>query len=240
MRIDILTIFPEFFESPLRASLLGKAIEEGRIEIELTDIRSFSEDPHHKVDDSPYGGGPGMVMKCEPLYAAVESLRDDNSLERVIMLSPKGRPLTQAVVRELAKAKDLVFICGRYEGVDERVRKGLCTDEISLGDYVLSGGEVAALAMVEAISRMLPGVVGDWESVTSDSFYSGVLGPPQFTRPASFKGMEVPEILLNGNHGAIETWRRKEALRATREGRPDLLEDLSATDRELLSELERE
>ncbi len=240
MRIDILTLFPEIFEGALRTSLLGKAIERGAFEVALTDIRDFTEDRHRTVDDDPYGGGAGMVMKCEPLFAAVESLRERNSLERVILLSPRGRRLDQDVVRELAATEDLVLICARYEGVDERVSEALVTDEISIGDYVLSGGELPALVLVEAISRMLPGVVGDWESVETDSFYEGILGPPQYTRPPVFREMEAPGILREGNHAAIRRWKRKEALRVSRARRPDLLVDLNEEDQALLAEIERE
>ncbi len=242
MRIDILTIFPEIFEAPLKAGLLGKAIEAGSLEVVVSDIRDFASDPHRSVDDAPFGGGPGMVMKCEPLFAAVESLKGQNSLERVILLSPKGRRLTQDVVKELAAAPDVVLICGRYEGVDERVSLGLCTDELSLGDYVLSGGEFAALVVVEAVGRMLPGFVGAWESVETDSFYDGILGPPQYTRPASFRGTDVPSVLREGNHEAIRRYRRKEALRATLRQRPELLEmaERNEEDEELLQEIERE
>jgi tRNA (guanine37-N1)-methyltransferase len=241
MRIDILTLFPEMFDAPLQASLLGKAIAEGILEIVVTNIRDFATDRHRTVDDAPYGGGAGMVMKCEPLFAAVESLRGRNSLERVILLTPQGRRLDQGLVRELACAPDLVLLCARYEGVDERVRHALCTDEISIGDYVLSGGEVPALAIVEAVSRMLPGVVGKWESVATDSFYAGILGPPQYTRPPDFRGLSVPETLQTGNHAAIQRWRRKEALRMTRARRPDLLAACtSEEDHRLLAEIERE
>lgn len=240
MRIDILSIFPELFEVPLRTSLLGKAIEEGLLEVCVTQIRDFAPDRHKTVDDAPYGGGAGMVMKCEPLFTAVENLRGRNSLSRVILMSPRGRPLTQAIVRELAGAPDLVLVCSRYEGVDERVRTGLCTDEISIGDYVVSGGELPALVLVEAVSRMLPGVVGKWESVATDSFYDGILGPPQYTRPPEFRGAAVPEVLLSGNHAVINRWRRKEALRATRAVRPDLLAACKQEDQALLAEIERE
>ena len=242
MRIDILTIFPEIFEAPLRAGLLGKAIEAGILEVVVSDIRDFADDPHRSVDDAPFGGGPGMGMKCGPLFAAVESLRERNSLERVILLSPKGRRLSQDIVKELAAAPDMVLICGRYEGVDERVSEALCTDELSLGDYVLSGGEFAALVVVDAVGRMLPGVVGDWESVETDSFYDGLLGSPQYTRPANFRGMDVPEVLRQGNHEAIRRYRRKEALRATLRRRPELLAtvDKNKEDEELLQEIERE
>ena len=240
MRIDILTIFPEIFGEPLKASLLGKAIEEGILEVSVTDIRDFAGDRHRTVDDAPYGGGAGMVMKCGPVFDAVESLRHRNSLERIILLSPRGRRLEQSIVRDLAQAPDLVLLCGRYEGVDERVRLGLCTDEISIGDYVLSGGELPAMVLLEAISRMLPGVVGKWESVATDSFYDGILGPPQYTRPPVFRGRETPEVLLSGHHAAIRRWRRKEALRITRERRPDLLAASTEEDQTLLAEIERE
>lgn len=240
MRIDVLTLFPEMFGVPLGISLLGKAIEQGRLTVEVTDIRDFASDRHRTADDAPFGGGPGMVMKCEPLFAAVESLKDRNSLERVILFSPRGRTLTQAVVRELAEQPDLVLICGRYEGVDERVSHTLCTDEISVGDYVLSGGELPALTLIEAVSRMLPGVIGDWESVATDSFFDGILGPPQYTRPPVFRDMAVPAVLLGGNHAAIRRWRRKEALRITKERRPDLLGACGDADRALLQEIEQE
>lgn len=240
MRIDVLTLFPEFFEAPLEASLLGKAIEEGVLEVAVTNVRDFATDRHRTVDDAPYGGGPGMVMKCEPLAAAIESLAGRNSLRRVVLMSPRGRRLDQELVRELAREPDLVLVCARYEGVDERVSTALCTDEISIGDYVLSGGELPALVIIEAISRMLPGVVGDWESVRTDSFYDGPLGPPQYTRPPVFLGLEVPAVLREGNHAAIQRWRRKEALRLTRARRPDLLKYCSEEDRLLLEEIERE
>ncbi|MBX3178528.1 MAG: tRNA (guanosine(37)-N1)-methyltransferase TrmD [Candidatus Hydrogenedentes bacterium] len=240
MRIDILTLFPEMLAGPLQTSLLGKAVAEGLLDVALTNIRDFAADRHNTVDDSPYGGGAGMVMKCEPIYAAVESLRLKNSLERVILLSPRGAPLTQARVRELAREPDLVLLCARYEGVDERVSQDLVTEEISIGDYVLSGGELPALVLVEAISRMIPGVIGDWESVETDSFYQGILGPPQYTRPPVFRDMAVPPVLREGNHAAIRRWRRREALRATRDRRPDLLIELTAEDKELLAEIEHE
>jgi len=240
MRIDILTLFPEVCEGVLRASLLGKALEKGILHVHLTNPRDFAHDRHRTVDDTPYGGGAGMVMKCGPLFAAVESLSVHNSLERVILLSPRGRRLDQALVRELAQAPDLVLICARYEGVDERVSEALVTDEISIGDYVLSGGELPALALVEAISRMLPGVVGDWESVETDSFYERRLGPPQYTRPPEFQGMSVPSVLCQGNHAAIRRWKQKEALRVTRQRRPDLLMDISGEEQALLNEIERE
>lgn len=242
MRIDVLTLFPEMFAGPLSASLLGKAIEKGLLDVRVTNIRDFATDRHRTVDDEPFGGGAGMVMRCEPIFAAVESLREVNSLERVILMSPRGRPLTQAVVRELAGTPDMVLLCARYEGVDERVSQALATDEISVGDFVLSGGELPAMTIIEAVSRMVPGVIGDWESVETDSFYNGLLGPPQYTRPAEFRGMAAPPTLLSGNHQAIKRWKRKEALRVTRQRRPDLLahSGLNDEDRNLLAEIERE
>lgn len=240
MRVDILTLFPELFENFLKASLLGRAIQQSLLTVELTNIRDFAHDRHHTVDDAPYGGGAGMVMKCDPIVAALEHLKGKNSLERVIFLSPRGKRLDQALVRELAQAPDLVLLCGRYEGVDERVVQRYITDEISIGDYVLSGGELPAMVLIEALSRMMPGVIGDWESVETDSFYDGILGPPQYTRPPEFQGMKVPEVLMNGNHAAIRRWRRKAALRLTRARRPDLLVGLSAEDQKLLSEIEQE
>jgi len=243
MRIDVLTLFPELVTPALNASLLGKALAEGLLEVVVTNIRDFATDRHRTVDDEPYGGGAGMVMKCEPLFAAVESLRSRNSLERVILMSPRGTPLTQDKVKELAGCPDLVILCGRYEGVDERVARFLATAEISIGDYVLSGGELPALVLIEALSRMIPGVVGNWESVETDSFYDGLLGPPQYTRPAEFQGMTVPEVLLSGNHAAIRRWRRRESLRLTLERRPDLLERcekenrLSEEDKKLIREI---
>lgn len=240
MRVDVLTLFPEMFEAFLRASLLGKAVEQGVLDVALTNIRDFGLGKHRTVDDEPYGGGAGMVMKCEPLHGALESLRDKNSLEHVVLMSPRGRRLDQDTVQALAQSEDLAIICARYEGVDERVSSQLVTEEISIGDYVLSGGELPAMVLIEAMSRMLPGVVGHWESVETDSFYQGLLGPPQYTRPPVFGGAAVPEVLRGGNHAAIRRWRRKEALRATHERRPDLLTALNEEDKQLIAEIEQE
>ncbi len=237
MRIDVLTLFPEAMTAMLRIGVLGRALDEGLFTVSLTNPRDFAHDRRRTVDDAPYGGGAGMVMRCEPLVDAVESLRDVNSLEHVILLSPRGRVLNQEVARELSGLRDMVLICARYEGVDERVTRQVVTDEISVGDYVLSGGETAALALIEAVSRMVPGVVGKWESVDTDSFFHGTLGPPQYTRPPVFRGDAVPQVLLDGNHAAIERWRRKAALRVTRARRPDLLQELSEEELELLAEL---
>jgi tRNA (guanine37-N1)-methyltransferase len=221
VRIDVLTIFPEIFGSPLRASLLGKAIAAGLIDVRVHDIRAYATDRHRKVDDEPYGGGPGMVMKPEPIFAAVEALGPGP--KRVLLLSPAGRRLDQALVRELAREPWLVLICGRYEGVDERVVEGLGAEEVSIGDYVLSGGELPALVVIEAVARLVPGVVGKEESLRRESFEEGLLDHPHYTRPAEFRGMRVPEVLLSGDHAAIDRWRREAALEKTRRNRPDLL-----------------
>lgn len=226
LRIDVITIFPEFFEVPLKVSLLGKAIKKGLIGVYVHNLRDYAHDTHRTVDDTPYGGGPGMVMKCEPIFESVEALKGQNSLEHIILLSPAGKVLTQEKVKEMASWKDFVLICGRYEGVDERVVEGLVTEEISIGDYVLSGGELPALVIIEAVSRMIPGVVGEWESVINDSFYNGLLSFPQYTKPAEFRGMRVPDILLSGNHEEIKKWREKQALLRTLRKRPDLFEKL--------------
>ena len=224
MRIDVLTIFPGIFESPLRESLLGKAVEAGLLDVRVHDIRDSTTDKHRQVDDESYGGGPGMVMKPEPIFAAVRTLGEGDM--RLLLLSPAGRRLDQALVRELAGEPWLVLICGRYEGVDERVVEGLPAEEVSVGDYVLSGGEVPALVVLEAVTRLVPGVIGREESHERDSFGpEGLLDHPHYTRPAEFRGMAVPEVLLSGNHAEIERWRREAALEKTRRNRPDLLED---------------
>ena len=215
------TIFPGIFESPLRESLLGKAIQAGIVDVRVHDIRDFTTDRHRQVDDESYGGGPGMVMKPEPVFAAVESLGEGP--KRVILLSPAGRRLDQSLVRELAKEPWLVLISGRYEGVDERVVEGLPAEEISIGDYVLSGGEIPALVVLEALTRLVPGVVGKEESLERESFEEGALDHPHYTRPNEFRGMGVPEVLLSGNHAEVERWRREAAQEKTRRNRPDLL-----------------
>ena len=221
MRIDTFTIFPAIVEGPLRESLLGKAIEAGIVDVRVHDIRAFATDKHRQVDDEPYGGGPGMVLKPEPVFAAVESLGEGT--KRVIVLSPAGRRLDQALVRELAKEPWLVLISGRYEGVDERVVEGLPAEEVSIGDYVLSGGEIPALVVLEAVTRLIPGVVGKEESLERESFEDGILDHPHYTRPNEFRGMAVPDVLLSGNHAEVERWRREAAEEKTRRNRPDLL-----------------
>lgn len=231
MRIDVYTIFPGIFQSPLREGLLGKALEKGILDIRVHDIREYAPGRHRQVDDSPFGGGPGMVMKPEPIFEAVlQSLGYGwNEIDRlkeevrVVLLTPRGRKLEQSLVRELAREDHLALICGRYEGVDERVLEHLCTDALSIGDYVLSGGEFAALVVIDAVARLVPGVVGNRESLEEESFTGGLLEYPQYTRPADYRGWKVPEVLLSGNHAAIAEWRRKKALEWTEKYRPDLL-----------------
>ena len=223
MRIDVVTIFPGIFESPLRESLLGRAIGAGLVDVLVHDLRDVTADRHRQVDDESYGGGPGMVLKPEPVFAAVEALGAGE--RRTLLLSPAGRRLNQALVRELAAEPWLVLICGRYEGVDERVVEGLPAEEVSIGDYVVAGGEVPALVVLEAVTRLVPGVIGREESHEQDSFgHDGLLDHPHYTRPAEFRGMRVPQTLLSGNHAEIERWRREAALDKTRRNRPDLLE----------------
>jgi tRNA (guanine37-N1)-methyltransferase len=219
--VDVFTIFPGIFEGPLGESLLGKAIAAGLVDVRVHDLRDFTTDPHRQVDDEPFGGGPGMVMKPEPVFRAVESLEEGT--KRVILLSPAGRRLDQALVRELAAEPWLVLVSGRYEGVDERVVEGLPAEEISIGDYVLSGGEIPALVVLEAVSRLVPGVVGKEESLREESFEAGLLDHPHYTRPREFRGLAVPEILLSGDHARIAGWRRRAALEKTRRNRPDLV-----------------
>jgi tRNA (guanine37-N1)-methyltransferase len=225
MRFDIVTIFPGYFASPLGESLVARALDSGRLDIRLVDLRSFSEDPHRKVDDEPYGGGPGMVLAAPPVFAAVEALRsEEGSIPPwVVFLSPQGRRFDARVAREYAGRGRVALVCGRYEGIDERTRQaGLFDEELSLGDFVLSGGEAAALAVVETVSRFVPGVVGDQESVVKDSFEDGLLDHPHFTRPREVRGLSVPEVLFSGHHERIRLWRREQQLRETLLRRPDL------------------
>ncbi|MDQ5816461.1 MAG: tRNA (guanosine(37)-N1)-methyltransferase TrmD [Actinomycetota bacterium] len=222
MKIDVVTLFPAFFESPLQVSLLGKAIGSGAIEVALHDLRRWGLGKHRSVDDEPYGGGAGMVMRPEPLFAATEALRAEDST--VILLSPRGRRLDQPAVVGLSHLPHLVLLCGRYEGVDERVSEHAVDLELSIGDYVLAGGEVAALVLIETLSRLTPGVLGNADSLTRESHSDRLLEHPQYTRPADFRGWNVPEVLLSGDHSAVERWRDDEALRLTAERRPDLIE----------------
>jgi tRNA (guanine37-N1)-methyltransferase len=225
MRIDILTLFPQVFESPLSYSILKRAQDNGLIEIVLTDIRDFAIDHYRKVDDKPYGGGPGMVMMPGPVFDCfkhVRSLSPDNG--RVILLSPQGQKFNQAKAVELSGEKRLILIAGKYEGFDERIRTGLGAEQISVGDYVLNGGELAALVVIDALVRLLPGALGDEDSAKNDSFSNGLLEYPHYTRPEVFRGMKVPEILLSGDHAKIADWRKQQALERTKKFRPDLLE----------------
>jgi tRNA (guanine37-N1)-methyltransferase len=223
VRIDILTLFPRIFDSPLRESLLGRALEARLVDVRVHDIRDHAGDKHRTADDYAFGGGPGMVMMPEPVFEAVEALGAGH--RRIVLLSPAGRRLNQALARELAAEPWLVLICGRYEGVDERVVEGLPAEEVSIGDVVLAGGEVAALALLEAVTRLVPGVVGNEESLGEESFERGLLDHPHYTRPREFRGMAVPDVLLSGDHARIAEWRRRAALEKTRRNRPDLLED---------------
>jgi len=219
--IDILTIFPELVEPFLKGSLLGAALRDGRFQVRVVDIRAYATDRHRSVDDTPYGGGDGMVMKCEPVVAAVEAVAQPGA--RIVALSPRGRVLDQARVEALAQERQLVVLCGRYAGFDERILAETGAEELSIGDYVLSGGEAAALVLTEAISRLVPGVLGNPDSAERDSFSDGLLESPLYTRPPEFRGRQVPEVLLSGNHAEIERYRREESLELTRRRRPDLL-----------------
>lgn len=224
MRIDVLTLFPAMFEGFLREGTLRIAREKGLVEVGLVNFRDFSDDPHRKVDDRPYGGGPGMVLAAGPILSALDDLAARRGAPgRRILLSPRGVRFDQGMARDLAREPHLVLVCGRYEGVDERVLLGTGAEEVSVGDFVLSGGEIAAMAVVEAVARLVPGVVGDRESLSEETFSGGLLEYPQYTRPEVFRGMAVPEVLRSGDHEAIRAWRRAEAETRTRQRRPDLL-----------------
>lgn len=238
MRFDVFTLFPELFPPYLDASILGRARGSGLLDVQVHNIRDFATDKHQVTDDEPYGGGGGMVMKPEPIFAAVESIVGAPPTVPVVLLSPQGRPFTQAIAQELGRQPHLALICGRYEGVDERVRQHLATDEISIGDYVLTGGELPALILIDAVARTLPGALGDPEGAITDSHATGLLEHPHYTRPQTFRGWDVPEILRSGDHARIERWRRQQSLLRTAQRRRDLLEkaDLSDKDWTLLEE----
>lgn len=221
MRIAVVTIFPEFFASPLEVSIVGRAMAAGALAVELVDLREHGLGRHRQVDDAPFGGGPGMVMMIEPLHAALSSLDASHR----ILLTPAGAPLDQEMLDRWAGLDAVTLVCGRYEGIDERVAEHLVEEEVSFGDFVLAGGEVAALAIIEGIARLLPGVVGNPESTGSESFRGGLLEEPQYTRPAEYSGWSVPEVLLSGDHARIEEWRRRQRIERTRDRRPDLFED---------------
>ena len=238
MDIDILTLFPEVFQSAFSFGILKRAIDQKLVSIAVHNIRDYTHDKHHTVDDYPYGGGAGMVLKPDPIFEAVESIKGEGDVP-VILLSPQGRPFCQKVARELATCRRLILICGHYEGVDERVSEHLATDEISIGDYVLSGGEPAAIVVVDGVVRLLPGVLGSAESLLDDSHVGGLLEYPQYTRPALFREWLVPEVLLSGDHAQVAKWRREQAILRTMKRRPDLLEkaELSPKERKLIEEL---
>ena len=238
MKIDILSLFPEMFKGPLTQSIVGKAIEKQLLDVEVTDFRDYTTNKQRHVDDTPYGGGAGMLLQAQPIYDALDAIAAKNDgLGKVILLDPAGRKFDQKVAEELSQEKHLTFICGHYEGYDERIRERV-TDEISLGDFVLTGGELGAIVVIDATVRLLPDVLGNRESALGDSFSMGLLEYPQYTRPADFRGMKVPEVLTSGNHQKIAEWRNKEALRRTYERRPDLLEnyELSAQEEKWLRE----
>jgi len=241
MRFDIITIFPDMFGSVFSKGVIKKALDKGLIEVHIHNLRDFTLDKHKQVDDRPFGGSQGMVLKSEPIFAAVEKIKR-NEKTPVYLLSPQGRKFDFRLAEELAQHPQVILICGRYEGVDERVIQYLVTGEISIGDYILTGGEPAAIVVVDGISRFIPHVVGNVESVKSDSFYEGLLEFPQYTRPRNFKGMEVPEVLFSGDHSKIESWRRKKSLKKTWLQRPDLLENrkLSAEEKKILEEITTE
>lgn len=241
MRFDIITIFPEMFAGVFSGGVVKKALDRDVVRIGIHDLRDFTTDKHRQVDDRPFGGLEGMVLKPEPIFRAVEAVRGPGR-SKVFLLSPQGRPLDAALARELAGEDQVILICGRYEGVDERVAEHLADGEISIGDYVLSGGELAAAVVVDAAARFVPGVVGKEGSVRNDSFAGGILDCPQYTRPREFRGHEVPPVLFSGDHGRIERWRRKKALEKTARQRPDLIRDraLSPEDRRLLEEISEE
>jgi tRNA (guanine37-N1)-methyltransferase len=232
IRFDVLSIFPEMLISPLSFSLLKKAQEKGLLSINLHDIRSWAEDKHKMTDDAPYGGGCGMVMKVEPVEKALAAVKISTDDSLVVLMTPQGETFNQTIAAELAGKKQVVIICGRYEGVDERIRKHLADREISIGDYILTGGELSALVLIDAVSRLVPGVLGNEESTVSESFSSGLLEYPQYTRPAEYKGWKVPDVLVSGNHAEIELWRKNESLQRTYKRRPDLLAKINLSPQE--------
>jgi tRNA (guanine37-N1)-methyltransferase len=243
MKFDVVTIFPRMFDAPLAEGVVGRGIQARFVDVAVHDLRDFTIDRHRIVDDVPYGGGPGMVLKPEPLFKAVDHIRTTRGMPGAIVLtSPQGRVLTQAEAARLAALQHVVVLCGRYEGIDERVRRHLATEEISIGDYVLSGGELAAMVIIDVVSRLVPGVVGDERSVSEDSFTRGLLDHPHYTRPAEFRGWAVPDVLLSGHHREIERWRRREALRRTMERRPEILTEaaLDETERDAYGALQVE
>jgi tRNA (guanine37-N1)-methyltransferase len=245
MKIDVLTLFPPMFEGVFSASILGKARDKGIVELNTVNFRDFANNKHNTVDDYPYGGGGGMVLKAEPIFAAVESLiqseLDEESQPRIILMCPQGEPFSQRKAEELSKEQHLIFICGHYEGYDERIREHLVTDELSIGDYVLTGGELPAMAVIDSVVRLLPGVLGNETSAVTDSFSTGLLEYPHYTRPAQFRDWQVPDILVSGHHANIEQWRREQAILRTWSKRPELLDNFPLTpkERRWMAELEQ-
>lgn len=223
MKIDVLTLFPGMFAGPLDESIIQRARERGILELTIHNLRDYTHDRHKTVDDRPFGGGPGMVLKPEPVFEAVEALAKEGT--RVILLGPSGRKFQQEIARDLAERKHLLLVCGNYEGFDERIREGLAHDELSIGDYVLTNGALPAMVIIDVVARLLPGVLGDEESAKEESFSAGLLEYPHYTRPAEFRGMKVPDVLLSGHHAEIAKWRHRQALERTREKRPDLMEE---------------
>jgi tRNA (guanine37-N1)-methyltransferase len=240
LQFDIVTIFPRMVEAGLADGILARALQRDVFRVKVRDLRDYTDDRHRTVDDVPYGGGPGMVMKPEPLFRAVDAIRQDaGTPDAVILVSPQGKPFTQAEAGRLAALDRVTILCGRYEGIDDRVRLGLATEEVSIGDYVLSGGELPALVIVDAVARLIPGVVGDEDSVAGDSFSRGLLDYPHFTRPAEFRELKVPDVLVSGHHGEIRKWRKRQALELTLDRRPELLIDaeLDVEEQDILQEL---
>ena len=239
MYFDIVTIFPRMVEAALADGIVGRALQRELFHVRVRDLREFTEDRHRTVDDVPYGGGPGMVLKPEPMFRAVEAIRRDGEPQAIVLVSPQGRPFSQLEASRLATLDRVAILCGRYEGIDERVREGLATEELSIGDYVLSGGELPALVIVDAVARLIPGVVGDEDSVAGDSFSRGLLDFPHYTRPAEFMDRKVPNVLVSGHHGEIRKWRKRQALELTLNRRPELLADaeLDVEEQEILHEL---
>lgn len=242
MKFYILTILPGYFEGPLREGVLGKSIKRGDVKVEIVNIRDFADDPHRTVDDVPYGGGEGMVLKPEPIVRAIESVKNKEKNQRVIGMTPAGRLLNQKIAMELSKFDEIIILCGRYEGIDERVLEHFCDDWISIGDYILTGGEPTALVLVDAVSRFIPGVVGNKKCVEEDSFSRGLLDYPQWTRPAVFRGISVPDVLLSGNHKEIRKWRMMKAIERTLKRRPEIMREDLLTEEEIdiLKKLKKE
>jgi tRNA (guanine37-N1)-methyltransferase len=235
MRMDVLTLFPAMFEEVFAASILGKAKEKGIVSLNAVNFRDYANNKHNTVDDAPYGGGGGMVLKAEPIFAAVEALQaeeDQTRKPRIILMCPQGEPYSQRKAEELARESHLIFICGHYEGFDERIREHLVTDEISIGDYVLTGGELAAMVVIDSVSRLLPGVLGNEMSAVTDSFSTGLLEYPHYTRPAKFRDWDVPDVLISGHHINVASWRRKQSLRRTWQRRPELLSKIELSNEE--------